>query len=82
MKRLTITLLAGASIALTGLIPAEELALGIAYVVLASALVTIPVVIYLIAGRHADAWTANAQAWLIRTNSGSRSSPRSSSGCS
>lgn len=66
VKRLTITLLAGASIALTGLVPAEELALGIAYVALASALVTIPVVIYLIAGRHADVWTANVQAWLIR----------------
>ena len=34
--------------------------------VLASALVTIPVVIYLIAGTHADAWTASARAWLIR----------------
>ena len=66
VKRLTITLLAGASIALTGLIPGEELALGIAYVALASALVTIPVAIYLIAGRHADVWIANAQAWLIR----------------
>ena len=27
---------------------------------------TIPVVIYLIAGRHADAWTASARSWLIR----------------
>jgi hypothetical protein len=67
VKRLTITLLAGASIALTGLVPAEELALGIVYVALASALVTIPVVVYLIAGRHADAWTASTQAWLIRS---------------
>jgi len=67
VKRLTITLLAGASIAIAGLLPAEELALGIAYVALASALVAIPVVIYLIAGRHADAWTANARSWLIRS---------------
>lgn len=65
VKRLTVTLLAGASIALSGLIPAEELALGILYVVLASALVTIPVAFYLVAGSRADAWTANAKAWLI-----------------
>jgi hypothetical protein len=70
VKRLTLTLLAGASIALAGLIPAEELALGIVYVALASALVTIPVVVYLIAGRHADAWTASTQAWLIRSQQG------------
>jgi hypothetical protein len=67
VKRLTITLLAGASIAIAGLLPAEELALGIAYVALASALVTIPVVLYLIAGTHADAWTASARSWLIRS---------------
>lgn len=68
VKRLTITLLAGASIALSGLIAAEELALGIGYVLLASALVTIPVVVYLIAGSHADAWAGNAQTWLIRNS--------------
>lgn len=68
VKRLTITLFAGASIALAGLIPAEELGLGIAYVVLASALVTIPVGIYVIAGSRADAWTASAQEWLIRND--------------
>lgn len=68
VKRLTITLLAGASIALAGLSPAQELALGIAYVVIASALVTIPVAVYLVAGSHADAWTAHAEAWLLRNN--------------
>lgn len=68
VKRLTITLLAGASIALTGLSPAEELALGIAYVLIASLLVTVPVGIYLVAGHRADAWATNAEAWLIRND--------------
>ncbi len=65
MKRLTITLLAGATIALAGLIPAEELGLGALYVVIASVLVWLPVAVYLVAGKRADAWTANTQAWLI-----------------
>ena len=68
VKRLTITLLAGASIALTGLIPAEQLVLGIVYVVIASMLVTIPVIVYLIAGSHADAWTRSAQARIVRND--------------
>ena len=36
--------------------------------VIASALVTLPVAVYLVAGSHADAWAANAEAWLIRNN--------------
>ena len=68
VKRLTITLLAGASIALAGLTSAQQLALGIGYVMIASALVTIPVAFYLVAGSHADALTARAEAWLIRNN--------------
>ena len=68
VKRLTITLLAGASIALTGLVPAQELALGIVYVALASALVTIPVAVYLVAGSRADAWATGAEAWLLRND--------------
>lgn len=68
VKRLTITLLAGASIALTGLNPAEKLALGIVYVVIASLLVTVPVAVYLVAGSRANPWTANAEAWLIRND--------------
>ena len=65
VKRLTITLFAGATIALAGLIPAEELGLAVLYVVIATALVWLPVSIYLVAGKRADAWTASIQAGLI-----------------
>ena len=65
VKRLTITLFAGATIAVAGLIPAEEAALGALYVVIASVLVWLPIGVYLIAGRRADAWTESTQAWLI-----------------
>ena len=65
VKRLTITLVAGATIALSGFIPAEEVGLGVLYVVIATALVWLPVSIYLVAGKRADAWTASAQARLV-----------------
>ena len=83
VKRLTITLLAGASIALTGLLPAEELALGIAYVRAGERPRDDP-------GRHLPDRREGTPMPGRRahghgssgTNSGSRSSPRSSSGCS
>lgn len=65
VKRLTITLFAGASIALAGLIPAEQAGLGALYVVIASVLVWVPVGIYLVAGLRADVWTERTVAWLI-----------------
>ena len=64
-KRLTITLVAGATIALAGLIPAEQVGLGALYVVIASLLVWLPVGVYLVAGSRADAWTERTEAWII-----------------
>lgn len=65
VKRLTITLLAGATIAVAGLKPAEEVGLIILYVLIASLLVWLPVGVYLVAGRRADEWAARAQASLV-----------------
>ncbi len=65
VKRLTITLFAGATIAVAGLIPAEQAGLGALYVVIASLLVWLPVGIYLVAGSRADVWTERTVAWLI-----------------
>ena len=65
VKRLTITLFAGATIAIAGLIPAEQAGLGALYVVIASLLVWLPVAVYLVAGKRADAWTERTEAWLV-----------------
>ena len=65
VKRLTITLLAGATISVAGLIPAEQAALGVLYVVVAGLLVWLPVAVYLIAGQHADEVTESTEAWLV-----------------
>jgi hypothetical protein len=65
VKRLTITLLAGATIAAAGLDPGEELGLGILYVLVATLLVWVPLGVSFIAGRRADAMNERAEAWLI-----------------
>jgi hypothetical protein len=65
VKRLTITLLAGATISVAGLIPAEEAALGVLYVVVAGVLVWLPVAVYLIAGERADELAETTEAWLV-----------------
>jgi threonine/homoserine/homoserine lactone efflux protein len=65
VKRLTITLFAGATIAISGLIAAEQAGLAALYVVIASALVWLPVGAYLVAGKRADAWTERTEAWII-----------------
>ena len=65
VKRLTITLFAGATIAVSRLEPGEELALGVLYVVIASLLVWLPVGAYLIAGKRADEVIETTEAWLI-----------------
>ena len=64
VKRLTLTILAGTTIAVSGLAQGEEVALGILYVLIATALVWAPVLLYLVAGSGADAWTAKIQTWL------------------
>jgi Sap, sulfolipid-1-addressing protein len=64
VKRLSITIVAGATVGVAGLLPAEELLLGLLYVVVASTLVWLPVSGYLVAGAHADEWMAAAEDWL------------------
>ena len=65
VKRLTITLLAGTTIAASGLARGDEVGLAAAYVLIATLLVWGPVCIYLVAGSRADAWTERTQAWLM-----------------
>ncbi|MGH3035940.1 MAG: GAP family protein [Gaiellaceae bacterium] len=65
VKRLTITLLAGATIAVAGLIPAEDAGLAVLYVLVAGLLVWVPVAVYLIAGSRADELAETTEAWLV-----------------
>jgi len=64
VKRLTITVLAGTTIATPGLASVEEVGLGVLYVLIASLLVWLPVGVYLVVGRRADHWMASAEEWL------------------
>ena len=64
VKRLSITIVAGATVGVADLLPVEELALGSLYVVVATILVWLPVAAYLVAGAHADKWMAAAEDWL------------------
>jgi len=64
-KRLTVTLLFSASIAVSGLDSAEKVSLGLVYVVIASVLVWLPVGLYVVAGERANDWMASAQTWLL-----------------
>ncbi|HUK94235.1 MAG TPA: GAP family protein [Gaiellaceae bacterium] len=64
IKRLTLTLLAGTTIAVSGLSTAEQVGLAVAYVLIATLLVWVPASMYLVAGSRADSWNASMQAWL------------------
>ena len=64
VKRLTITVLAGTTIAAAGLLPVEEAGLSLLFVLMASLLVWLPIAVYLIVGRRADDWMASAETWL------------------
>ena len=64
VKRLTITVVAGATVGIAGLSPIEDVLLGVLYVVVAAVLVWGPVTVYLVAGERADAWLEEAQSWL------------------
>jgi hypothetical protein len=64
VKRLTITLVAGATVGIAGLLPIEDVLLGILYVLVAAVLVWVPVGVYLVAGERADGWLEAAQGWL------------------
>jgi threonine/homoserine/homoserine lactone efflux protein len=65
VKRLSITIVAGATVGVADLVPAEELALGLLYVAVASILVWLPVAVYLVAGAHAAEWMRSAEDWLV-----------------
>jgi hypothetical protein len=67
-KHLVITAVAATTVAFAGLSDAEETGLGALYVVVGGLAVWLLVAVYLIAGARADAWIANAKAWLT-TNS-------------
>jgi hypothetical protein len=63
-KRLTITLLVAATISLAGVGWPARLALAATYVLVGGLLVWVPVAVYLVVGKRADAWMARAEAWL------------------
>jgi MFS family permease len=64
VKRLTITIVAGATVGVASLLPVEELALGLVYLLVAGVLVWLPVGVYLVAGARADEWMSAAESWL------------------
>lgn len=64
VKRLTITIVAGATVGIAGLAAGEEVLLGVLYVLVAGVLVWAPVSIYLVAGARADDWLESAEGWL------------------
>ncbi len=63
-KRLTITLVAAATLTAAGLSRPEEVSLALLYIAVAGVLVWAPVAIYVVAGRHANALLAAGQRWL------------------
>jgi len=63
-KRLTITLLAAGTVSLSGLGTAGRLALSVLYIAVASVVVWVPVLIYLILGARADDIVASTRAWI------------------
>jgi hypothetical protein len=64
-KRLTITLVAAATVSLAGLTLLEDAGLGVLYVVVASLMVWVPVVGYLLLGTRADDVVALSRAWVL-----------------
>ena len=53
VKRLTITLVAGATVGIADLLVVEDVLLGVVYVLVAGVLVWLPVGVYLVAGERA-----------------------------
>jgi threonine/homoserine/homoserine lactone efflux protein len=64
VKRLSITVVAGATVGIAGLLPIQDVLLGLLYVLVAAVLVWVPVGIYLVAGERADRWLESAEEWL------------------
>jgi Sap, sulfolipid-1-addressing protein len=63
-KRIGITLVVAATISAAALGSAEEVSLVVVYVLVATALVWVPVALYVVFGTRATDWIANAQAWV------------------
>jgi threonine/homoserine/homoserine lactone efflux protein len=63
-KRLGITLVVVATITSAGLSRAREVALATTYVIVGTALVWVPVLLYVLFGRRASEWLTNAQHWI------------------
>jgi threonine/homoserine/homoserine lactone efflux protein len=63
-KRLTITLIVTASISAADLSGTEAVTLTLVYVVIATALVSVPVVLAIVFGPRAEAWMTDVQTWL------------------
>jgi threonine/homoserine/homoserine lactone efflux protein len=64
VKRLAITIVAAAVVALSGQDAATDVFLGVVYVVIATSVVWIPVAIYLIFGARSDEFVAKARRWI------------------
>jgi hypothetical protein len=64
IKRLTLTILAGTTLALSGFTKSEELGLSVLYVLIATVLVWLPASVYLVVGARVDAWNARVQGWV------------------
>jgi hypothetical protein len=64
VKRLTISIVAGATVGVAELLLVEEVALGVLYVLVAGVLVWVPVCAYLLAGARANEWMRQAEEWL------------------
>lgn len=64
VKRLTVTIVAGATVGIASLLPAEEVALALLYLLVGGVLVWLPVGVYVVAGARADEWMAAAEEWL------------------
>ncbi len=65
IKRLSITVVAGATVGIAGLAPATDALLGVLYVLIASVLVWLPVGLYVVAGERARRWMSNADTWVL-----------------
>ncbi len=63
-KRLTIALVAAATLSVSGLSADEQVLLVVLYVLVAGVLVWVPVGFYLVAGTRVTDWLANMQEWL------------------
>ncbi len=63
-KRIGITLVVAATISGAALGSAEDLALVAVYVLVATALVWVPVAVYVVVGTRATDWIARAQTWV------------------